>query len=445
MIAVVTALVAATMSFGASPASATRDNFIPPNGPVFNDPHGTPAEVRTLIRHLNRTIDSVPRKGKIRIASWNVRSHNVASALIRAHRRGVSVQVVMDRNNWNPNNPNVDAQRLAREIKKKNKKRPVAMRSWVKRCKGSCRGSSGIAHSKFFMFDKVRGKKNASTKKFKVARNVVMYGSYNATELGATIQWNDLYTIKGSVKHYALFDRVFKQMRKDKKVKQGFVGFDNGKTATQFYPYTGKKTKQDPVLKSLKGVQCKGARTKGGVTRIRIAQTAMHGERGLVLAKRLAQLQKQGCGIRLVYAMFGNKVLGILRAAGVPLTHLAWDSNADGIYDRYVHAKSMTIVGQVNGKKTRTTYNGSANWTGTALVSDEVVGIIRRPKITHKYMAWIDKLFKSRPSAWDYTARRGFAARGDGAQGLDSPDHLVVEKQLRARGVDPYALIKQEL
>lgn len=445
---VVGAVVAATLALGAAPASAARDTYIPPKGPSFNNPYGTPAEVRTLIRQLNRTIDSTPKGAKIRIASWNVRSHNVVSALLRAHGRGVSVRVIMDRHNWNPDNPNIDAQRLSKGLRKGNKKRSAEMRSWLKRCRGSCRGSSGIAHTKFFTFDKVRGPKNRKTKKFRIVKNVVMHGSYNATELGATIQWNDLFTIRGNAKQYALFQRVFTQMRKDKKVKQGYVGLTTKKVSTYFYPYTGSGTKRDPVQAALSGVKCTGAKTQGGITRIRIAQTAMHGDRGIKLAKRLAALQRQGCGIRVVYAMFGNNVLKILRDAKVPLTHLAWDSNVDGIYDRYVHAKAMTIVGHVgNNRNTRVTYNGSANWTGTALVSDEVVGVIRKRGVTHKYMAWIDRLFTSRPAVWGVAGGGGVpeGSRRAQVEGLGEVDHLEVEKGLRQRGIDPYQLIKQEM
>src|SRR6185369_2416185 len=119
----------------------------------------------------------------IRIASWNIRSSNITSALLRAHNRGVSVQAVMDRSNWNAQNPNPDAARLKAGLKKKQKKRKAANKSWLRQCGGACRGPHGIAHTKFFLFSKA-GK----------AKDIVIYGSNNATELAAEIQWNDVYT-----------------------------------------------------------------------------------------------------------------------------------------------------------------------------------------------------------------------------------------------------------
>lgn len=442
---VATVLVGTTLTVGA-PASATRDTYIPPSGATFNNPHGSNAEVRAIIRHLNRTIDSVPKGGKIRIASWNVRSHNIGAALIRAHRRGVSVQVIMDRHNWRPENPNIDIQRVAQAFKgPMNRNRPVGMKSWVNRCRGSCRGPSGIAHSKFFIFDKVRGPKKKNGK-HRMARNVVMYGSYNATELGATIQWNDLFTFKGQKKRYQLFQRMFNQMRRDQPVKQGFVRHQ-APIATHFYPYTGNRTKVDPVMKVLNRVRCRGAGTPNGRTRIRIAQTAMHGERGLRLARKLVALQNQGCDIRIAYAMFGTRVVGMLREAGIPLRHLAYDRNGDGIYDEYLHSKAMTIVGHYGGKRmNRFTLNGSANWTLTGLRSDEVVGLIRRPGFTKRYTRWINSLINTHPPHWTTTSAGRMGVAG-GAARDDQPevDHLEVERRLRERGIDPYALIKQEM
>ncbi len=112
-------------------------------------------------------------------------------------------------------------------------------------------------------------------------------------------------------------------------------------------------------------------------------------------------MKKRGCNIRLVYAMFGGGVLKVMRAAKVPMTHLAYDIDWNGIYDRYVHMKSMTVSG-VLGKNThaRVTWNGSANWTGSSLASDEVVGRVDRVDTTRSYIE-LDRLpLHARPTAW---------------------------------------------
>ncbi|MCD6640863.1 MAG: phospholipase D-like domain-containing protein [Nocardioides sp.] len=444
----VTALVAGLLAVaGSVPASAapTPDTYVPPSGPVFNNPYGTKEAVRRLIRQVNRTIDSVPPKGKIRISAWNVRSYHMTSALLRAHKRGVSVRVIMDRHNWNPDNPNADAQRLARGLRVGNKRRSTSRKSWLKRCRRSCRGTAGIPHTKLFLFDRIRGKRNG--KSYPV-RWVSMYGSYNATELGATIQWNDIYTFKNDQQRYQFFNNVFKQMAVDEPRRQGYLTYGTGsRDINQIYPYKGAGTAVDPVMEALNSVRCTGAATSNGRTRIRIAQTSMYGDRGLAIANKLAQLRRQGCGIRLVYAMFGNKVLKVLRDANVPLTHLAYDSNEDGIYDRYVHMKSMAISGNVAGKPdAKITWNGSANWTSVALASDEVLGTIIRPRVTTKYMKWIDYMFTHRPAYWgpQHPDNQGRVAHGSTEPMTQEAYASMVEKRAKERGVDPYALIKQE-
>ena len=412
---------------GIGAAQATPDHFNPPKGPTFNNPFGGNAARFRINTKLIRTINSVRPGHKIRIASWNYRSPGISSALIRAHQRGVSVRVIMDYGNWNPDIPNAIAKRAHDAFSRGNKHRKGDMTSWLKRCHGSCRGPHGIAHTKFYTFDKVDH-----------TRYVEMYGSANATQLAATIQWNDIYALTKSRSRYTEFQHVFKQMQHQHAVKQGYLHYNHGDMELGFYPFRGRHTKRDPVLSALNNVRCAGA-TRGtgirGHTKIRIAQTATYGARGLAIAHRLAAMKKRGCNIRLVYAMFGRQALQVMRhdagPGGVPMTHLAYDADCNGIYDKYVHMKSMTVSG-VYGKNThaRITWNGSANWTPVSLQSDEVVGRLQRADVTAEYSNWIDFLFTHVPAAW-------------------KPHHCdtvgTVTERAAARHVDPYALIRQDL
>ncbi len=407
---------------GSGAAQATPAHYKPHTGATFNNPFGTNASRFAINNKLIKTINSVKRGHKIRIASWNFRSTGIAHALVAAHHRGVSVRLIMDYSNWNPDIVNGIARRTQAELRQGNKHRPKDMTSWLRRCHGACRGPHGIAHTKFYTFDKVGNTKFVS-----------MYGSANATLLAATIQWNDIYTIKGESR-YNEFITVFNQMAKQRTVKQGYLHIDSGQLQLGFYPYRGAHTKKDPVLSTLNKIRCTGATGGtgiGGHTEIRIAQTATYGPRGNAIAKRLAVMHRRGCNIRIVYAMFGGDVLKMLRGAGIPLTHLAYDRNCDGIYDKYVHMKSMTVSGVYgNDTHARITWNGSANWTAVSLASDEVVGRWVSGKVTKVYSNWIDFLFTHVPAAW-------------------IPGHCIgqgsVTDRARARHVDPYALIKQDL
>jgi phosphatidylserine/phosphatidylglycerophosphate/cardiolipin synthase-like enzyme len=409
---------------GTGSAQASVEHYNPSRGVTFNNPYGGNAAKYRINTQLIHTIDSVRKHHKIRIASWNFRSVGIANALIRAHRRGVSVRVIMDYGNWNPDIPNPIARRTQFALKQGDKHRKHDMTSWLRRCRGSCRGNHGIAHTKFYTFDKV-GKK----------KYVEMYGSANATLLAATIQWNDLFTLTKSKPRYKEFIRVFNQMKRDHAVKQGYLDYPKGKLDLGFYPYRGKGATGDPVLNVLNKVRCTGATLGtgiGGHTKIRVAQTATYGARGLAIAHRLAAMHHRGCNIRIVYAMFGRQALQVLRGAHIPLTHLAYDADCNGIYDKYIHMKSMTVSG-VYGKNThaRITWNGSANWTPVSLGSDEVVGEIQRGGVTGKYSSWIDYLFTHVPRAW--------------VPGHCTGPTAPPERAADGSRIDPYALIRQDL
>jgi hypothetical protein len=424
-----------------------------PPGMRTNNPLGDREARRRIISHLLHTIKSVPGGQKIRFATWNMRSDDITKALIAAHRRGVSVRVVIDRLNANPTNPNSSFERLTTALKFGQKQRPRGMKSFTRRCVSSCRAPGGIAHVKFYLFSKVRTGKNKSVD------DVVMYGSANATDLAAYAQWNDLYTLRGQGSVYREFDHIYRQMTRDRKVAQPYEAYDHGSFSEYFYPYKGLGTEADPLMVDLNAIVCKGA-TDGtgsrGFTKIRIAQTSMWGERGIKIAKRLATMWNRGCDIKLVYAVMGNEVLSQLRRAsrgGVPIRQIAQDPNRDGIYDRYLHMKNMAVSGRYAGvTNAQVTWNGSANWTSVALASDEVVARIYNGRVRRQYSQWVDYLFSHPPKFSCNPLCGGPVNRGSLLAGEGKPFALGgtwsqqdVLSRARARGVDPYAKMRGEL
>ena len=288
----------------------------------------------------------------------------------------------MDRSNWNPQNPNPDAARLKAGLKKKQtaSARP-STRAGCASARGACRGPHGIAHTKFFLFSKA-GK----------AKDVVIYGSNNATELAAEIQWNDVYTRVNKPDEYAEFESVFQEMAKDKKPKGGgYRVFTHGKFQIDLLPVRRQgrpdhRTRRSTcstrsAARARPAAAASRATPRSGSPRPRCTASAASRS-----PSALAQMHRRGCDIRLVYAMFGNEVLRILRQEArppIPMTHLAWDRDEDGIYDRYVHMKTIAISGVYDGKTdAMVTVNGSANWTPVSLASDEVLGVLQYPKAT---------------------------------------------------------------
>ncbi|GEP38747.1 hypothetical protein NPS01_24100 [Nocardioides psychrotolerans] len=379
------------------------DKYTPPAGVKFNNPLAGKESRGRIRRHLIRTIDSVPGREQIRVASWNVKSTDIQNALARAHERGVSVRVIIDRGNAGPAKPNPGFDRLANRLKAGQKSRAATQKSGTRKCVSSCRYYSGIAHTKFFMFSQA-GK----------ARNVVIYGSNNATDLAAHSQWNDMFTVRGQGNIYQEFLGVFDQMYLDNAVKQSYVTYQHGSFTSYFYPFKGKGTQNDPLMRDLNDIRCKGATggtgTKGR-TKIRIAQTSMHGDRGKEIANRLRDMYENGCDIKIVYAVFGNNVLQILRNTNrgrIPIRQIAQDFDLDGVYDKYLHMKNMSVSGVYKGKTdANVTWNGSANWTQVALVSDEIVMRIVGPRIRAQYANWVDFLYANPPR---FTGAKAIAA-----------------------------------
>ncbi len=393
-------------------------HYTPQTGVRYNNPLGDKAARRRILNHLIKTINSVPGRQKIRIASWNFRSDDLADALIRAHNRGVSVRVVIDRLNANDENPNPPFVRLTRAFRQHQANRRPSMRSYTRRCVSSCRAGSGIAHVKFFLFSRVAK-----------ARDVVMYGSNNATDLAAYGQWNDLYTLNNHSTMYDEFEHVFNQMVRDQGVRQPYLSYHHGKYTSYFYPTGAMARRRTRCSPSWAGSSAPEPRAAPAPTATR--RSGSRRPRCTASAARPSPagcgMWERGCDIKIVYAVFGNEVLQILRHTDrgpVPIKQIAQDHNLDGVYDRYLHMKTMAVSG-VYGSDTSSnvTWNGSANWTSVALASDEVVMRIFDPQVRQTYSAWFDYLFAHPPV---FSGKQAVMARS-------------ARQSAVARGIDPYS------
>jgi len=401
----------------AAPAARDRKRFTPKPGVTTNDPRH--ADKRRLLEKIIKSIGGTRRKQHIRIISWNVNSRGFIDKLIAAHNRGVSVRVLMSEGKTEANG---QWYRLKRELRDKRPKKARVgkkYKSWARACDRSCRGTRGIAHSKLFIFSKV-GK----------AERVVMSTSANATEVSVNYQWNDLYTQIGNKVIYRGFVKAFAESAKDKPVKSGYRTF-RGKDVTGYvYPWKGKAARGDRVIGELKRITCVGTRGGTGIrnrTRIRIAQDAIIDQRGIEIGKILRTKWENGCNIRIVYALMGHQVRGILNHTSrgpVPKRQIVQDWDEDGIYDRYLHSKSMAVSGWYrNDRSSRVAWQGSENWSGLAKISDEQGFQIRRGGAEGVYARWVDWLFNNPPPR----------------------DRSTTMRLAAARGVDPYALIREEI
>jgi phosphatidylserine/phosphatidylglycerophosphate/cardiolipin synthase-like enzyme len=361
-------------------------------GSTFNNPRRKDQSGR-IINKIKRSINHTPRGQKIWVMTWNFQAPGITRDLVRAHRRGVGVRLIMARSLAQKQGYNGSFKRLTRALKKGNGGRPGHLKSFTRTCSNSCRGRGGSMHSKFMLISR-SGQ----------SHHVVQQGSANFTTTAGGNQWNDWYALPNNKPVYETYQKVFLQALKDRPA--GSVSRMWRNVNSWFAPRSG-----DMVMSLLKGVRCKGARGAGinGKTAIRVASSVFQNERGLRIARKLKSLQRGGCNIRVVFTMMTNKIRGAIR--GVPTRQLVYDWNGDGAFDRYLHMKAMTISGNFRGDRNhRLVFNGSANWSTMGQVSDEQGMVIHSRGQEKRYGRWINGLYNSaprglRPTPEQYVAR----------------------------------------
>jgi phosphatidylserine/phosphatidylglycerophosphate/cardiolipin synthase-like enzyme len=359
------ASVAAMLLLILTPAAAAA--FTPANGPRFNNPWGDfPAKERLLTK-LRNTIDATPKSATIRIAAYSNDRKDITDALIRAHRRGVDVRVLLN-DNWT----SYQTRRLRRVVGGDR-----SARSFLHVCDRACRGGRGNLHSKFYLFSRA-GK----------ARHVVMFGSVNLTGYGAKTQWNDLYTTKNRRAMHNFLAEVFGEMARDRKMAHPFRTARFGAMTFNVYPRYGTHEDDDPVMERLRRVRCKGTGGETGIrnrTMLRINMYGWNGDRGVYLAKKVAQLSRRGCNIKVIASNAGGRIVHILAVNGVQIKSPDYDRNENGKRDMFTHDKYILLSGRMNQKSGWWVWTGSQNWSNRAVYGDDITVGIKRRGVFWKY------------------------------------------------------------
>lgn len=407
--------------------SARATDFTPKTGATFSDPRNKTSH--RVVAKIRKSIEAVKHGQQIYVMTWNFRSRGFVKALLDANRRGVTVRLLASKEKVDEQpKGNGDYWVLRRGLRNLSESHPQAKgeHSWARACSRSCRGQRGIAHSKYYLFSQA-GR----------AENVVMSTSANMTDVAANAQWNDMQTIAGNATLYGKFVKIFEASARDQPVTKQFQQLDLDTVSAYFYPWKGSNARGDRVLNELAKVTCKGAKGAGidGRTVIRVAQDAIIDQRGIDIAQRIRGLWQQGCNIRIVYSLMGNQVRKILKhttRGPVPFKPILADFDADGVYDRYLHSKVMTVSGNFGGDPgAKVVWQGSENWSGLAKLSDEQGLILRRPRALKEYNGWMNYLWTHAPPPPPKpinSTPEGFAARGQDAQ-----------------AIDPYAIVKANL
>lgn len=363
----------------------TPDHYNPPQGAKFSHAFQRGA-INRIKTHIIRTINSVPRGGQIRVITWSFSSKAYLNALVAAKKRGVSVQVILASGN---NDYTVSYPGLKKALGGERYRKSDARGSWVYRCSHSCRGKGGTMHAKVFLFNQAYN-----------TRYITMSGSGNFTDFAAKGQWNQLYTNTNNQPIYAAVNRVFEQMKLDRPARPRQLTLKFPDTTYFFTPMSGAEPQFDFVLQGLRQVQCTGASVQGGRTKIRIAMYTWRDRRGDWMAKQVRKLWNEGCDVRIIYAIMGNRNKAILyspRGRGrIPMRQtIQVDENHRPVW--YLHQKYVTIGGHV-GTATNAyqVYQGSFNFSDLGMRSDENMQLVNgyanyAPFVTDFNQVWVQR------------------------------------------------------
>jgi phosphatidylserine/phosphatidylglycerophosphate/cardiolipin synthase-like enzyme len=350
---------------GAHDRGKPKPKWRPAQGAFFNTPrHG--AKQWILHQHIVGAIDHAKPGSYIRIALFSFDRKYVASKLIKAKRRGVHVQVLLNDHQVTP------AQKMLHRALGTKRKR----KSFAYECHHGCRSTGENLHTKFYLFSHTGG-----------AFKTVMTGSVNLTGNSAMNQYNDLYVVNNAAKLTKKFRVLWGQLKKDKPAHPGWLVQKAGPhfrvEATPF-PHPGPH--HDPIISILNKVHCLGATHGTGNkvhhTVVRVVMHAWNDERGHYIAQKMRQLYGAGCDVKLQYGFAGESVRNTFAARTgrgfMPVHTTGKDTNEDGLIDLYTHQKELLISGHyAKSTHTRLVVTGSSNYNKDGIRGDEEIFLIK--------------------------------------------------------------------
>jgi hypothetical protein len=394
---------AAAAAAAATPAAllAPLPGWKPRFGPIFNDPgrKGSKAIVNRVLAAIKHT----PRGATIRMATYSFDRSEIGAALLKAHKRGVHVQVIVNQHT---------SSTLVYSLQKALGKKP-RFKNFVVTCPGRCRapGDGGNQHLKIFSFTRTGG-----------ARDVIIGSSGNMTSKAVYRQWNDSWAIGYDPTIFDTWVGFFNQMKMQRQdgarvvtaeqqqptVKNPF-SIQLQRTTTAGQASLSRTAEQDPVVRRIRQVGCRtraGFGTADGRTVVRVMEYALYGARGNQIANALAALKRGGCDVMVIGSVFSKQAIGIMQRAGVPVRMADWSfaerlpEEEDGLAGWgprfYAHYKAMIVSGSFGKEPTKSVWTGSENWSGISFANEEVVVRFTDPNYYQAYYKQFGKLWTGR-------------------------------------------------
>lgn len=298
---------------------------------------------------LQDLIAHTPAGERIRIVGNSFSYVPVAEALVAAHERGVRVQVLLHEA------PNRDWKAPA--LLRAGLGQDLEAGSWVHLAPGG-------VHQKVWSFTRT-GR----------SRDVTLTGSMNLTYYSAG-QYTDMWAWVDRRDVRRLLDRRFDELVASLPDPPAAGPFDVGRERIWFHP--GYDNATDPVRSTLAAVPAEDAR-------IRVVMYAWLDERGLDLARLLAEKDAQGADVEVVLGRsVGPVVREVLEQSGVEVHTGVFADGED------VHHK-LTVV-DLPGHHDDFALTGSDNFTQASLDRPELLLRLDEQGALVAYGRWIDRL-----------------------------------------------------
>lgn len=321
----------------------------------------TQAAEHPVVARLLELIAHTPTGERIRIITRSFSLHPVADALVDAHERGVSVQIIANR----------FASKDFRAVAKMKDEVGTDRRedSFIYLSSGSKRGPRTGTHQKTWTFSRVGD-----------SRHVVMVGSANLSYY-STQQYSDMYVFVDRTDVWRAFDRDFRdQVGIEKPRGPGYAPV-LGRDRAWFFPGWDEET--DPVQALLRGLPARG-------TVLRFAMYAWHSERGRRLAEIVAEKARGGARVQVISLNIGKEIVASLRAAGVEV-HSAKFRNGNDVHSKL----SLLEWTAADGSRHRRVVTGSDNFGSDSLPRDELALEIAPDRASwRRYLRWYDAMIE---------------------------------------------------
>ncbi|MBM7788052.1 phospholipase D-like domain-containing protein [Tenggerimyces flavus] len=346
----------------AAPAATTAVAYTPKAGPIGQHPTATGAQSSPIRRAILDNIANTPRSQTIRVVTWNLDDQGITAALIRAHQRGVHVQVLV----WDRNCSSATAA-LRRAVG------AAGDASFFKCIKHSARGPEGKGqlHQKSFTFSRTG-----------TANHVSVVTSYNPTDHANKNQYNVAFQFVSNQTMHDDLKALFQQQQADRPrpARCQTAAPNDGRLFQHFFTNFGVMAypldciAEDPLLTRLRTIP------NPGQSVIRVATSGFTNERARRIAEELVRLRRAGASVKVMHtAGAGPVVRGILDRGGVSRLDTQTCGGAPANDVSFNHSKMLLVSLVSGGTRGYRSWLGSDNMADSSIHSDELMVQVTQP------------------------------------------------------------------